>query len=69
MPNNIAPKNSIYFNASLIIKEISNDTQPVFSFWELYEKMKKEHNMTLNIFVMCLDWLYLIDHPKLSKIH
>lgn len=68
MPNNTNPRNSIYFNASLIIKEISNNAEPVFYFWDLYRKMKEQYNMTLNVFVICLDWLYLINHPKLSKI-
>lgn len=68
MPNNTNPRNSIYFNASLIIEEINKDSEPDSSFWNLYQKMKEKHNMTLNVFVICLDWLYLIDHPKLSKI-
>lgn len=67
MPNNTNPKNSIYFNAALIIKEFSSDAEPVY-FWDLYRKMKEQYNMTLNVFVICLDWLYLIDHPKLALI-
>jgi hypothetical protein len=68
MPNNTNPRNSIYYNAALILQEISNSTEPSVSFWDLYQKMKEQHNMTLNVFIICLDWLYLIDHPKLSKI-
>ena len=68
MPYNTNPKNSIYYNASLILQEINNSNEPSLYFWDLYQKMKEQYNMTLKVFIFCLDWLYQIDHPKLSRI-
>ena len=69
MPYNTHPKNSIYYNASLILQEINNSNEPSIYFWDLYQKMKEQYSITLKSFYFfCLDWLYLIDHPKLSRI-
>ena len=68
MPYNTNPKNSIYYNASLILQEINNSNEPSIYFWDLYQKIKEQYSMTLKVFIFCLDWLYLIEHPKLSRI-
>lgn len=68
MPYNTHQKNYIYYNASLILQEINNSNEPSIYFWDLYQKMKEQYSMTLKVFIFCLDWLCLIDHPKLSRI-
>lgn len=65
LPDNIHPENSIYFNGSIVLKELKQKTQqPVF---DLYEKIKNVNDMSFTIFMLSLDWLYLIDAAKINE--
>jgi hypothetical protein len=59
LPDNIHPTLSIYYNGSIILRKLKNNrTQHVM---ELFESIKDESDMSLSIFMLSLDWLYLID--------
>lgn len=65
LPDNIHPEDTIYFNASIVIKELlKKDSQEMI---DLYQKVKENKEMSFSIFVLCLDWLYLLNALKLSK--
>ena len=51
MPYNTHPKNSIYYNASLILQEINNSNESSIYFWDLHQKMEEQHNMPLKVFI------------------
>ncbi|MFL1042990.1 ABC-three component system middle component 6 [Mycoplasmopsis synoviae] len=63
MPREISPKSSIFFNASFILKEMKKIKE--IHFIDLYNKVKEK--MSFSLFILCLDWLYLIDFAKLSN--
>lgn len=65
LPDNIHPELSIYYNGSIILAELEKQTEQ--KFFELYHNVKKSNNMTLSVFVLSLDWLYLIQLTQISE--
>ena len=65
LPDNIHPELSIYYNASIILSELEKQNEQ--KFLELYLKVKMSNNMSFSIFVLCLDWLYLIQLAQISE--
>lgn len=63
--NDLKPEMSIYYCASLLIKEIENqEGQDIVT---LYKTVKEKYQISLKIFAYCLDWLYLIEAAKVDK--
>ncbi|MAD43146.1 MAG: hypothetical protein CL623_12250 [Arcobacter sp.] len=59
LPDNIHPELSIYYNGSVVLKILQhNDNIEII---ELYSKVKEIQEMSFSVFVLSLDWLYLID--------
>jgi hypothetical protein len=65
LPDNLHPELSIYYNGALILKELYKF--PKFRFIDLYQKMKAKNEMSFPTFLLCLDWLYLIESAKLNE--
>lgn len=65
IPDNIHPELSIYYNASIILSELEKQNEQ--KLLELYLKVKMSNNMSFSIFVLCLDWLYLIQLAEISE--
>lgn len=65
LPDNIHPELSVYYNGSVVLKELQK--LPTQKILDLYRNIKIRHNMSLAIFILCLDWLYLIDVVKLNN--
>lgn len=64
LPDNIHPQLSIYYNGSLVLRELKQHAkQQVF---DLYQRIKSQYNMSFPTFMLCLDWLYLIDSAKID---
>ncbi len=65
LPDNIHPENSIYYNGSLVLKELQvSNSQDIIS---LYEKVKANKEISFTVFVLCLDWLFLINTVEFNK--
>lgn len=65
LPDNIHPELSIYYNGSLVLEELrKKDNQPIIN---LYQKIKDTNEMSFPTFILCLDWLYLINVAKISE--
>lgn len=65
LPDNIHPENSVYYNGAFIIKSLT-DVQAL-SLFDLYQEVKVEKEMSFSIFILCLDWLFLIDVIKYNN--
>lgn len=65
LPDNIHPELSIYYNGSIILAELEKQTEQ--KFFELYHNVKKSNNMSFSVFVLSLDWLYLIQLAQISE--
>jgi hypothetical protein len=64
LPDNIHPENSIYYNGSFVLEVLQ--TQSSQSILDLYQTVKRKRNMSFSVFVMCLDWLYLLNVAQLN---
>jgi hypothetical protein len=65
LPDNIHPELCIYYNGSLVLKELNNkDNQPII---DVYHRLSVKNKMSFPVFILCLDWLYLIDAAKINE--
>lgn len=55
----INPEHSLYYIGSLIIKELTNSNAESIDFMEVYRKLHNNQQISLNIFTLSLDWLFL----------
>ena len=65
LPDNIHPELSIYYNGSVILTELEKKTEQ--KLLELYYNVKKSNDMSFSMFVLSLDWLYLIQLAQVSE--
>ena len=64
LPDNIHPELSIYYNGSFVLEELKKtDNQTIM---DLYQNVKINKEMSLPTFMLCLDWLYLIEAVKMN---
>ncbi len=59
LPDNINPKLSIYYNGALILKELTNNNNQDMII--LYQQVNKKYDLSFPVYLLCLDWLYLVD--------
>ena len=64
LPDNIHPEQSIYFNGSLVLQELQK--KPKQNLLDLYHNVKEQRDMTLQVFTLCLDWLFLLNVAVLN---
>jgi hypothetical protein len=65
LPDNIHPELSLYYNGSIVLEELKRkEKQPVF---DLYQRVKNRNDMSFPIFILSLDWLYLINMAKIDE--
>lgn len=65
LPDNIHPENSIYYNASLALKILQEHDK--LDMLDLYQKISKTKNISFPVYILCLDWLYIINVAELKK--
>jgi hypothetical protein len=58
LPDNIHPEDSIYYNGAIVLKSLQRKSDQELS--ELYASVKAEYDMSFPVFILSLDWLYLI---------
>jgi hypothetical protein len=64
LPDNIHPENSIYYNGAFVLEVLQKQSSQ--SILDLYQTVKMKRNMSFSVFVLCLDWLYLLNVAKLN---
>lgn len=65
LPDNIHPENSIYFNGAIVLQALQKKS--TLDFLELYQNVKEIREMSFSTYVLCLDWLYLINVAELKQ--
>ena len=65
LPDNIHPENSIYYNGAFVIESLRKETS--YTMIDLYQEVKAKKQMSFSIFILCLDWLYLLEVAKLNS--
>lgn len=65
LPDNIHPKNSIYYNGALVLDVMQQYKR--LSIVDLFLKLQEKKAVTFPVLVLCLDWLYLIDTVEVDN--
>lgn len=64
LPDGIHPENSIYYNGAFVLKVLQKQKKQ--HLLDLYQAVKQQRNMSFAVFVLCIDWLFLIDAAVLN---
>jgi len=64
LPDNIHPDNSIYYNGAFVIESLKKETS--YKMLDLYQEVKSKKQMSFSVFILCLDWLYLLEVAKFN---
>ena len=59
LPDNIAPEDSIYYNGAIVLQIVQRERR--ISLASLFYEVNKSKSLTFSFFLLCLDWLYLIN--------
>jgi len=65
LPDNIHPNNSVYYNGAMVLQVLQKNGK--MDLLELYEKVRDMKAISFPLFVLCLDWLYLIDAAAIKS--
>ena len=65
LPDNIQPELTVYYNGAFVIEELKKENSK--SIIDLFYRVVEKQNMSFQTFVLCLDWLYLIDVAKVNE--
>ena len=55
----IHPERDVYYLGAQVIKILSNKKSDVYNFLDIYEELNSSESISINLFVLVLDWLYL----------
>lgn len=64
---NINPKKQIYYLSALIIEELKNVETSDFDYFDIYHKIKTREYISINLYSLSLDWLFLLGAIKQNK--
>ncbi len=56
----INPKRDFYYLGAKIIEILSNIDNKKIDFLKVYETLKSTENISINLFTLSLDWLFII---------
>lgn len=59
LPDNIHPEQSIYYNGAFVLQALRE--RRVVDLLDLYMDTLKSRQMTMPVFILCLDWLFLLN--------
>lgn len=65
LPDNIHPENTIYYNGAIVLQVLQRQTKQ--SLLDLFQEVKKRRDMNFALFILCLDWLFLINAAVLNQ--
>lgn len=58
--SDIHPQKKVYYIGALIIQELKQLGTTEFDFFNLYTTLKEKENISMNLFSLSLDWLFLL---------
>ena len=64
LPENIHPEHSLYYNGAIVLQSLQKQKKQ--NLIDLYKNVKQQRNMTFPVFILCLDWLFLLDVAVLN---
>lgn len=65
LPESIHPEDSIYYNGAIVLKSLQKQARQ--NILDLYQNVKQERLMSFAVFILCLDWLYLLNIATINQ--
>lgn len=65
LPNPVSPKNTLYYNGAIILRALLETK--AYNFEALYQRVNKETKISYNLFILSLDWLFLLGSIKITN--
>ena len=59
LPDNLHPEHSLYYNGAIVLESLQKQKKQ--NLLDLYQNVRQQRNMTFPVFILCLDWLFLLD--------
>lgn len=63
----INPQKQIYYLSALIIEELNNTETSTVDYFNIYHKIKTKEDISINLYSLSLDWLFLLGAIKQNK--
>lgn len=57
----VHPSRKIYYSGALLLKGFKDLNVKEITFDDLFNKMKRDYSMSIEIFMLSLDWLFLLN--------
>lgn len=61
---NITPDRDLYYLGSKVIEVLLSNEENSVDYFELYQVVNKELNISINLFTLVLDWLFILGAIK-----
>lgn len=56
----ISPERDLYYLGGKVIELLSNSKNDDLSFFDIYENIKNNEDISLKLYTLTLDWLYIL---------
>lgn len=63
---NTNPQRDLYYLGGVVI-DVLNQASTEDSFFDIFEKVRGRETISMNLFSLTIDWLYLLDAVKLNN--
>ena len=60
LPVDVSPKESLYYIGGIALEILKKNETPM-GFIDLFSELNKKLKVSINMFILVLDWLFLID--------
>lgn len=57
---NINPERDLYYLGGVLIEIIRDNENEEFDYLELFEEFKNKYGVSINLFTLTLDWLFML---------
>ena len=64
---NTHPERDLYYLGSVMIKTLSNSKESTFDYLNLYSLFSQEREISIKLFSLTLDWLFLLGLIRKDK--
>jgi hypothetical protein len=62
--SNITPDRDLYYLGGKVIEVLVSNEEQEVDYFELFQKVNKELKISLNLYTLVLDWLFIIGVVK-----
>jgi ABC-3C biological conflict system middle component len=56
----INPERDLYYLGALVIEALPKTSGSEADFFEVFQNLKKQENVSLNLYALTLDWLFML---------